>query len=129
MFNKPENSTRVLFQDLWGVNYQRLANSLGDILKNSQDYIELERNYQIIAEEINMRKAEIAAKQAELERLITAEQNNYPNKLFICEDAKGCSIWSHLFEEFGIKGVQIKSSKGCSNNQIKFVFLINPRES
>ena len=74
LFDKPENPTKALFQDLWGVNYQRLANSLGDILKNSQDYIELERNYQIIADEINKSKEEIVVKQAELERLKTAEQ-------------------------------------------------------
>lgn len=129
LFDKPENPTKALFQDLWGVNYQRLANSLGDILKNSQDYIELERNYQIIAEEINKSKAEIASKQAELKRLETAELNNYPNKLFICEDAKGCSIWSHLFEEFGIDGVRIISSKGCSNNQIELVFSYKIQEN
>ncbi|BDF65922.1 hypothetical protein CE91St16_23290 [Alistipes finegoldii] len=128
LFDKPENPTKALFQDLWGVNYQRLANSLGDILKNSQDYIELERNYQIIADEINKSKEEIVVKQAELERLKTAEQNNYPNKLFICEDAKGGSIWPHLFEEFGIKGVQIKSSKGCSNDQIEIVFSYKIQE-
>ncbi len=128
LFDKPENPTKALFQDLWGVNYQRLANSLGDILKNSQDYIELERNYQIIAEEINKSKAEIASKQAELKRLETAELNNYPNKLFICEDAKGCSIWSHLFEGFGIKDVQIKSSKGCSNDQIEIIFSYKIQE-
>ncbi len=122
LFDKTENQSKKLFQDLWGVNYQRLANSLGDILKNSQDYIELERNYQMIADEIAKSKADIAAKQCELEKLKTAEANNYPDKLFICEDEGGISIWEHLFEEFGIGGVRIMSSKGCTNNQIEIVF-------
>lgn len=128
LFDKPEKQTKILFQDLWGVNFQRLANSLGYILKNSQGYIELKSNYQIIAEEIAKSKAEIAAKQSELEKLKEAEHHNYPDKIFICEDAKGTSIWTHLFEEFGIDGVQIKSSNGCANTQLETVFTYKRQE-
>lgn len=128
LFDNQETQTKSLFQDLWGVNFQRLTNSLGYILKNSQDYLELERNYRIVADEIAKSKVEIAANQSELDRLKLAEQYNYPNKLFICEDQNGSSIWSHLFDEFGIDGVRILSSNGCSNNNIETVFSFKIKE-
>lgn len=123
LFEQPDNHTKFLFQDLWGVNYQRLANSLGYILRNSKDYTELERSYQAVSEMIAKSKLEIATQQAELDKLRTAQKDIYPENIFICEDKAAPQIWRHLFNEFGInREIVIIPSKGCCNNQIEIIY-------
>lgn len=123
LFEQPDNHSRYLFQDLWGVNYQRLANSLGYILKKSKDYIELEDNYRIVSELIAKSKSEIMTQQAELDKLKAAQRDLYPENIFICEDKDAPNIWRHLFEEFGIDAeIAVISSKGCCNNHVEIIF-------
>lgn len=122
LFDNSETPIDSLYQDLWGFNFQRLASSLGFILKRSPDYIELEKNCQTLAANIAQIQSEIEARTTELERLKTEEKSNYPDKIFICEDKQGISIWKHLFDEFQIKDIHITSSKGCTNNAIETIF-------
>lgn len=96
LFDKPDDQKESLYQDLWGVNFQRLANSLGNILEKSPNFIDLKNNYQALEGELSKIRAEIEAKHAELERLKIAEKDNYPNKIFICEDKRGIPIWTHF---------------------------------
>ena len=128
LFDKPDDQKESLYQDLWGVNFQRLANSLGNILEKSPNFIDLKNNYQALEGELSKIRAEIEAKHAELERLKIAEKDNYPNKIFICEDKRGIPIWTHFFDEFAIQNLHIVSSQGCTNNEIETVYSYKMKE-
>ncbi|WP_418982535.1 hypothetical protein [Alistipes sp.] len=123
MFEQPDNHTKFLFQDLWDVNYQRFANSLGYILRKSKDYAELESNYLAVSEMVAKSKLEIATQQAELDRLRATQKDLYPENIFICEDKDAPQIWRHLFSEFEINAeIIIMPSKGCCNNNVEIIY-------
>lgn len=119
LFESGNKQSKQLQQDIWGTNYQRMTNTLGHILRETDDYKQIEVQLQNVIDEVQLSKKKTEAKEKELNAIKNELKDLYPEKIFICEDAKGVAVWSQLFEKIDLNGIKILSSKGCSNDSIE----------
>lgn len=89
------------------------------VLDNELHLTEQSEEIERIAQTLRKERKQLAQEKQEFERKNAHLLQNYPNKIFICEDECGVELWEHLFREAGISGVSIISSSGCCNNQVE----------
>lgn len=126
------DSKNDLSKDIWGTNIQKLYYSIGQIVKESDDF-------KITFEKISELKIELAKEKTKREAALNANVSLNkrltalkPQKIFICEDEDGVAIWKDLFLKYGIdiNEIEFFSSRGCTNNSVEnYIETLNKKEN
>ncbi|MDP1676196.1 MAG: AAA family ATPase [Bacteroidota bacterium] len=115
-----------LERDLWGINYQRLSNILGDSLKGVVDFRHINQDeFDKLFLELARAKDEILLQNDNASKISAELQKAYPSKIFIYEDENAKQIWVSLFEKAGIDiaDIDFRSSKGCTVDNIEIAIM------
>lgn len=84
--------------------------------KYSKDLIERENSF---LKEKEAKEKEFQLLEQDFKQQIEGLRNNLPERIFICEDELGISVWESFFEKVGITDFKIISSKGCTVNNVE----------
>lgn len=128
LFTVENGQLKHLQQDIWGTNYQRLTNILGNVLKETDDFKEIQKKLIEITQEAQSSKQIIENQKKEIEQHKIQLQNLYPDKIFICEDRNSIQVWEHLFQESNLTDIMIMTSSGCTNDSIESVIKFKQKE-
>ena len=118
----------ILREDLLGYNYQKIFHVLGNIIKDSSDYKLLEEQVKKLQHDVQLAHMETKASKKREEHISNVLNQMFPEKIFICEDAKAVSVWEKWFSLIGIENVKIVPSKGCGNDTTEVVFQNKMKE-
>lgn len=118
----------ILREDLLGYNYQKIFHILGNIIKDSSDYKLLEEQVKKLQHDVQLAHMETKASKKREEQISNVLNQMFPEKIFICEDAKAVSVWEKWFSLIGIENVKIIPSKGCGNDTAEVVFQNKMKE-
>ncbi|TNE72053.1 hypothetical protein EP331_07975 [bacterium] len=118
---------KSLERDIWGINAQKISKMIGDSMDeiigireiSNTQLDELKHLIAAQQQENNNLKNKVTEVEAELKKL-------FPNKVFVCEDAKAIQLWENLLhDKSGLdrSNFKIISSKGCANNEVETALL------
>lgn len=72
-----------------------------------------------MAYSVRREREHLAKERQEFENKNASVLNNFPDKIFVCEDDRGVELWRHLLKEAHISTVDVISSGGCCSNQVE----------
>ncbi len=89
------------------------------VLDDELHLAEQSRAIEEIACSVRQERERLAKEYQEFEKKNASLLNNFPDKIFVCEDDRGTELWRHLLKEARIDKVHVISSSGCCNNQVE----------
>lgn len=125
--NASAENKKLLERDIWGINIQKISKMLGESMNEIIGHREISKNHldelkKVIYEQQSL-NSQLESKIDSIEKELN---NTYPNKIFVCEDAKAIKLWGNLlFEKMDIdkENFKIISSKGCSTSEVETAIL------
>lgn len=116
-------SKSVLERDIWGMNAQKISKMIGESLNEVIGLRQISNNeIEDLKIALSYQKSQYIKLQTKVDEIEADLKRTYPNKIFICEDKNGISLWESLLHEkakISRDGFRIFSSKGCSNNEVE----------
>ncbi len=72
-----------------------------------------------MARSVREERVRLSKERREFEEKNASLLNNFPDRIFVCEDDQGVELWQHFLKEACINKVRVISSSGCCNNQVE----------
>lgn len=125
--NTSGENRKALERDIWGINVQKISKTIGESMNGIIDLrqisnTQLEELKSLILDQQNQNK-QLAE---EIQKAESQLKNLFPEKVFICEDAKALPLWEDLLHSkmsISKEKFKIISSKGCTNNEVETALL------